>query len=440
MKRFFAFPGLWASAATCASGLLWLVSASQADPVTWGDSTTADDFSILNASKILTTGIASFGSVNGAFDLQVTTTNLNQTGAGYIPTLNESVWWFEGGTRSTTNQSIAYSTVQLNFYAAGTNDNPGGPTPIAVTGLHFVLEDAESEERFRNLTFLDAAGQAITVRYDSPFLTYSTTSGPVVHASDGSFDSGAHYEGGTQTGKWIDINFGNTPVSGFTLQAGRSLSSYGSVAMSGLGDLTPFAFTNASVTGGVSVASGQSYADLGAVASSGRGTVARILQGNASTDRTVAMNFTSGAPFQTSPTTSPSNNDTLTLSGTSGDKFVLELSYDPSTLAPGTDESTLYLSWYNPVTMALDFANAGNTDLPGEPNDTTTPEFQGAYDPSTEFVLGYYGVDTVNHTVWAVIDHNSDFTVVPAPEPTSAVLTACGALPLLLRRRRRSVA
>ncbi len=51
--------------------------------------------------------------------------------------------------------------------------------------------------------------------------------------------------------------------------------------------------------------------------------------------------------------------------------------------------------------------------------------------------LGSWGVDTVSNTVWAVLDHNSDFAVIP--EPSTLVL---GGLALLgfagvgLRRRR----
>jgi hypothetical protein len=432
MKRSSAFPGLWASAATCASSLLLFTAVSEADPVTWGGNpgNPADPGAgILDPSPIPTTGAFTYQDVNNDFDMVVTTSNLNNAGLDFFtnPPQSQPTWWFEGGTRSTTSQSINYSTVTFNFYDANTH------TPLLVTGVHFTFQDAEAEERFRNFAYLDGTGTPVQVAYNSSAFTYSSGK-PVYHASDGSFDSGSAYEPGTQTGKSIDINFGNVPISGFTFQTGRSLSSYGSVEMTALGNLTPFIDASSDVH----IASGASYRGLGTAATTGHGTLAQILDGVASGNKTVNMQFLPGGstPFQTSSSTG----DTLNITGNNGDKFVLQLSYDPSTLPVGTNESTLYLSWFNPNTGLPDFANAGNTDLPGEPNDITTPEFQGAYDPANDFVLGYYGVDTVNHTVWAVIDHNSDFTVVPAPEPTSAVLAACGALPLLLRRRRRSVA
>ena len=40
--------------------------------------------------------------------------------------------------------------------------------------------------------------------------------------------------------------------------------------------------------------------------------------------------------------------------------------------------------------------------------------------------LGSYGVDVSTHTVWAVVNHNSQFSVVP--EPTSLTLFALGAI------------
>ena len=61
----------------------------------------------------------------------------------------------------------------------------------------------------------------------------------------------------------------------------------------------------------------------------------------------------------------------------------------------------------------------------------------GAYDPGSDFVLGRYGVDTVNNKVWAVINHNSDFGVSGTPEPSRALLLVVGLAGIVLRRRRK---
>jgi hypothetical protein len=50
--------------------------------------------------------------------------------------------------------------------------------------------------------------------------------------------------------------------------------------------------------------------------------------------------------------------------------------------------------------------------------------------------LSHWGVDTEANVVWAVVDHNSFFAVVP--EPASLVLLAASALGLMARRRRQA--
>ena len=53
-----------------------------------------------------------------------------------------------------------------------------------------------------------------------------------------------------------------------------------------------------------------------------------------------------------------------------------------------------------------------------------TPKFvNGPYDPAVDFHLGYFGLDSVIHVVWAVVNHNSQFAVtnlqtVQAPSVT----------------------
>jgi hypothetical protein len=122
----------------------------------------------------------------------------------------------------------------------------------------------------------------------------------------------------------------------------------------------------------------------------------------------------------------------LNLYGTGSDKVVVQLDYnEAAALATAGDERKLFLA---SSTGGAPFANAvlANTNLPGETNNPT--EFLRAYNPATDFHLGYYGVDTVNNRVWAVVDYDAYFglgatNIAASPAgPASATEPAAGVL------------
>ncbi|MCX7424780.1 MAG: PEP-CTERM sorting domain-containing protein [Planctomycetia bacterium] len=108
----------------------------------------------------------------------------------------------------------------------------------------------------------------------------------------------------------------------------------------------------------------------------------------------------------------------MTLDGTDQTSpFVLQMNYNPALLPLGTEsEETwasnelVYLGWRNASTGRWTNAIDGNfgTNMGGF--------HLGAW-PNGDMTLGDYGVNTSSHTVWAVLDHNSDFGVVPANVP-----------------------
>lgn len=144
-------------------------------------------------------------------------------------------------------------------------------------------------------------------------------------------------------------------------------------------------------------------------------TIASILQGTLSSTSTLQSSFLD---------TSNAHNDQIRLSdvyrfqGTGSDIFVLQLSIT----SVNTDSFLAYLDgngyWVNAV-----FGNTGGT-----------PTFVAeAYDPLSDFHLGYYGIDMVHGVAWAVLDHNSDYAIVP--EPSTLALLVLGGTGFLMRRR-----
>lgn len=198
----------------------------------------------------------------------------------------------------------------------------------------------------------------------------------------------------------------------------------------------PVNFTSTSPTGsaaGLKVASGGSFGGLTVTNTSpfSHGSTASLLGGVASADSVVEATFLAQAAGFTQAS------DILDVTGIGQDKFVLQLSYDPAIAASlFGNEANAVLLWMDPVSGLFENAVFGNSD-----GGLQSHAFSGAYDPATESALGSYGVDPVNHVVWAVVNHNSEFGVglaSPAPEPSQMALLAIGAAGLVMRRHRRN--
>ena len=107
---------------------------------------------------------------------------------------------------------------------------------------------------------------------------------------------------------------------------------------------------------------------------------------------------------------------------TTDDTFVLQLNYTGSN--PGA-----FLAFYDTTTDQWENAVLGDSN--GGAGGTSV---NGAYNPSADFVLGDYGVDTVNHEVWAVVDQQGKFTALPEPSTWLMLASGIGALLLVWRR------
>ena len=131
--------------------------------------------------------------------------------------------------------------------------------------------------------------------------------------------------------------------------------------------------------------------------------------------------------------------DVLKLDGLNGKTFVLQMSYVANSAWFDEFNEAKYgcmmIMWYNPAKQLWVDASKGNSH--NDPNRITN--FQGSWaSAGSPLTLGSWGVDTAANVAWAVLDHNSQFAVVP--EPSSMALLAGGAIAFIGRclPRRRS--
>jgi hypothetical protein len=107
------------------------------------------------------------------------------------------------------------------------------------------------------------------------------------------------------------------------------------------------------------------------------------------------------------------------------------MSYDPAAaLANGQAETTLRLGYLNTALNRWEDAVLGNHGT------NTGSFFLSSYlDAGSPLDLGSFGVDVVNNVVWAVLDHNSFFAVIPTPGALPAGALLMGLVVAAKRRR-----
>jgi len=202
----------------------------------------------------------------------------------------------------------------------------------------------------------------------------------------------------------------------------------------------------AGVTQTVGIATGGSFAGYNTTSSGLQyNTKVELLGGTVSADTTVAMKFDTAANLGVTTDSAKRVADIVSISGmqatgstgfdnaTLTDQFVFQLSY--------TGTSAGYVAWYDSTLGKFVNAIAGNSTLAGGYGQIAGnwSLFQGntAYNAAVDDVLGYYGYDSTTHTAWAVLDHNSDLTVLAVPEPSTwAMLVGGFGMMTLLRRRK----
>ena len=130
--------------------------------------------------------------------------------------------------------------------------------------------------------------------------------------------------------------------------------------------------------------------------------------------------------------------------------FVLQMSYDPVALGGPEGElaanGSIYLAWLdsgvNEPAGLWRYATAGDfgVGLSGNVFQNVQSSWDsfatahGITNSNLSSFLGSYGVDPADHEAWAVVNHNSDFAVVP--EPCSLLLLLIGTLSIGIAHRR----
>ena len=129
--------------------------------------------------------------------------------------------------------------------------------------------------------------------------------------------------------------------------------------------------------------------------------------------------------------------DVLDLTNTQGTIQILQMTYDASLLA-GASESDILLGWNS----SGNWVNAIDGNI-GSSGGSSVTNASGSYASlgilSTADYLGSWGRDTTANTVWAVVNHNSEYaSIVIVPEPGAFSLAGVALALAYLTSARRS--
>jgi autotransporter-associated beta strand protein len=255
-----------------------------------------------------------------------------------------------------------------------------------------------------------------------------------------------------RSGGLIDVTGAITGAGGLTIAS--SASSGGVVRLSGSntyggnttisGGILAAATSTALGSGSVSIGSGASLRlDPGAIVSNaitttstgsilfaGGGlqrtssqpllTVAQLVAGGTGASVALDPAFAWSAPIA-----GVTYSDVLDLTNTHGTIQILQMTYDESLIAGGS-ESDILLGWNS----SGSWVNAIDGNI-GSSGGSSVTNASGSYASlgilSTADYLGSWGRDTTTNTVWAVVNHNSEYaSVVIVPEPGAFSLAGVG--------------
>ncbi len=411
------------------SGIAGGIDASGSGAIAFTNTGTFSSFANRSATLILSGTNTGANTLAGAFiDNFFTANSLQKDGPGTWILTGSST--YAGGT--TLNGGI------LGLGSAGAISGTGTITMNGGTLQYSASNTTDYSARFNTGTGqqykIDTNGQAVTFASNLTSVGGSLTkygAGTLTLSGSNSYNGGTVVKSGTlAAGNNSAVGTGAVVVEGGVFLVGAGVTITNGVTLSGGAYQRQFG-AGASLIGAINATS--------SFAGDVHATSATLLAGTTSAATTLQSSF---ANTSSALNDGDRKSDIYTLSGVpvvnvgtgETDIFVLQLSF--TSTEPGT-----YLAWLNTSTNT--WVNAIEGNFGNNPAFTDTPfsgtfaEFQSIYGTDLSAYLGAWGIAQSGGTTstWAVLNHNSDFAVIPEPQTWALVGLSFCALTYRLRRR-----
>jgi hypothetical protein len=393
----------------------------------------------------------------------------NSTGAGLGPTTISLSATDASGSATATSSGMQVDVVQHRALTLANGSNiPANILTNSVWSVGISGPGADTQNTFPVVTSTSYTVNGVTVSGVAGTFTNSTSNQAITlkfaqtGAASGSVTPANLVAGHSVINE--ETGMGTPSVTG-TASYSTNVGSATPAAGGASGLTASFTGTTLSAL----VAAGATYNNLSAFVNTDLGTIATILTGtNGGTvtgTPSVTMSFRTRATNELPgtatkpPMTSTAGylaSDVVRLSGigvvngSQTDAYGLQMTFETSTFSNVATQAAagyIYLatlnggSWVNAITGDTTGSGLGNlaqTKVVGA-GDTLQAFLNSIGNPSNlNPYVGSWGVDTTGDTAWAIVNHDSDFAVVPEPGTIALLIAGALALPALRRRLKKA--